>query len=127
MPDNLHYIHDVWLVVRPTIYFTNTEATVSWTSSQGVELMATEQRRQTEEEKEKGQIKKTASETSTSLSTIITACTKLGHRSMVRLTSRDRAQEPSYFHDVTRSLTKFNHVDIQVATIRLIIDISMAV
>ena len=40
MPDNLHYIHGVWLVVRPTIYFTNTEATVSWTSNQGVELMA---------------------------------------------------------------------------------------
>ena len=37
MPDNLHYIHGVWLVVRPTIYFTNTEATVS---SWGVKLMA---------------------------------------------------------------------------------------
>ena len=37
MPDNLHYIHGVWLVVRP---ITNTEATVSWTSSRGVELMA---------------------------------------------------------------------------------------
>ena len=119
MPDNLRYIHGVWLVVRPTIYFTNTEATVSWTSSRGVELMATEQRRQTEEEKEKGQIKKTVSETSTSLSAIITACTELGHRSMARLTSRDRTREPSYFHDTTRSLTKFNHVDIQVVTIRL--------
>ena len=33
MADNLHYIHGVWLVVRPTIYFTNMEATVSWTRS----------------------------------------------------------------------------------------------
>ena len=29
--------HGVWLFVRPTMYFTNTEATVSWTSSWGVE------------------------------------------------------------------------------------------
>ena len=37
MLNNLRYIHGVWLVVRPTMYFTNTEATVSWTSSWGVE------------------------------------------------------------------------------------------
>ena len=49
MSDNLHYIHGVWLVVCPTIYFTNTEAsteaTVSWTSSRGVELMASNEDR----------------------------------------------------------------------------------
>ena len=49
MSDNLHYIHGVWLVVRPTIYFTNTEAsteaTVSWTSSRGVELIASNEDR----------------------------------------------------------------------------------
>ena len=58
MPDNLRYIHGVWLVVRPTIYFTNTEAraeaTVSWTRSR----VDGQQRRQTKEER-KGQIKKT--------------------------------------------------------------------
>ena len=37
---NLCYIHDIWLVIRLTIYFTSTEATVSWTSSWGVQLMA---------------------------------------------------------------------------------------
>ena len=49
MSDNLHYIHGVWLVVCLTIYFTNTEAsteaTVSWTSSRGVELMASNEDR----------------------------------------------------------------------------------
>ena len=59
MPNNLHYIATRWLVggtsiacltiyatytqwlVSRTLYdFTNTEATVSWTSSRGVELMA---------------------------------------------------------------------------------------
>ena len=33
MLSNLRYIHSVWLVVRSTIYFTNTKATVSWISS----------------------------------------------------------------------------------------------
>ena len=66
MPDNLHYIHGVWLVVRPTIYFTSTEATVSWTSRRGVELIA--------------------------------------------------SNENLYFHNVTRSLTRFNRMDIQVVT-----------
>ena len=40
MLDNLHYKYGVWLVVRPTIYFTNMEATVSWTNSRGVKVMA---------------------------------------------------------------------------------------
>ena len=55
MSDNLHYIHGVWLVVRLTIYFTNTEvsmeATVSWTSSRGVELMASNEDRRRESDR----------------------------------------------------------------------------
>ena len=58
MPNNLHYMHSVWLVVRPTIYFTNTEATVSWTSRRPGSQVDDQQQRQTKEEKGKGQIKK---------------------------------------------------------------------
>ena len=53
-----------------------------------------------------------ASETSTSLSAIIIACTKVGWLHEI-------AHENLYFHNITRSLTRFNHVDIQVVTIRL--------
>jgi len=42
----IYTTHSDWLVVRLTIYFTNTEATVRWTSSQGVELMASNEDRQ---------------------------------------------------------------------------------
>ena len=37
---NLNYTHGDWLVVCLTIYITNTEATVSWTSSWGIKLKA---------------------------------------------------------------------------------------
>ena len=40
MLDNLRYVHGVKLVVGWTIYFTTMELIISWTSSRGVELMA---------------------------------------------------------------------------------------
>ena len=45
MLNNICYKHGVWLVACPTIYFTNMEATISWTSSQGIELMASNEER----------------------------------------------------------------------------------